>query len=74
MLFRLKITSEREPTYHTSLQASRDLPPYGSLAIQSQPRDPQECNAKRFAVMRALEKLEATTRCEDFVFSQHANV
>ena len=51
-----------------------NLRPYGSLALQSQPRDSQECNANRFAVVRALEELEGTTRREDFVFTQHANV
>ena len=44
------------------------LPPYGSLALRSQPRDPQECNAKRFAVVRALEELKGTTRRGDLLF------
>ena len=50
------------------------LPPYGSLAPQSQPRDPQECNASRFVVTRAPGELQETARHEDVVFPQRANV
>ena len=32
-------------------------PPHCHRASQSQPQDPEECNAKRFAIMRALDEL-----------------